>query len=282
MTMFAKWIEAGGRIEYAPKMTDKLKDAWKNQTYRCFECDEILTPVNEGTRNEKDYIRPHFNHSKDSTCKLKENESDEHKEAKYDLLDHLLYKNIKLNYYGALYEIKQDEVKGVEITRGDNRADILVEFKEPNLLFGQGIAFEVAFTEKFDSISEKMDEWNSKGYMVIRIGASMKHDYINKGIQIKSNYLESLFKNSSKQLKLLNDAITEIRSFNIPAHQKMEISTTCNNCSNCLGYGSPAKTRDGQIILDQIACWLWRTKGWQSKPDIRSINQICNFWNGSK
>lgn len=282
MSLYGYWEEGKKEILAAKAMTHLPE--WKKEKYTCTDCKEILTPTIDfgRTRNgNQEYVVAHFKHNKESTCPLANGESNEHKERKGKLLSYLFGEKIKLNIYGMEYLIKKENVKDIEVTRKENRADVFIEFKEYNPIFGNGICFEIMESETYDSIEIKKEQWLSKGYTLIEIPKNTDFDKIFiEGFKIKETHLKKLIDSLNDKQKELLILIKRIEDFKLPSHQEILISETKNNCSNCF-YSTQDKDIHGIKVPDRFACWLWNNKGLQKRPDKMDKNQICNFYKGS-
>ena len=272
--MLYSWWEEGNREILAAKAIEFIKD-YETQNFICAHCKEKLITKKGFVRiknNQIEYVCSHFAHKPDSTCPNAK-ESDEHKSRKAILLTWLFHEKIKLNLYGMEYNIPKKFVQDMEVIRGNNRADVLIEFDSFNPMFGRGIVFEIMESETQESIEIKTKQWQSKGYSLISIKANENlTNLMDNGFELEETFTENLLEELGKQEKKLVDLIKHIEGYRMPNFQQVKITQTENSCANC-----KFSTIDSRISTLK-ACWIWRNKGLQIRPDKRDSFMICNFW----
>lgn len=309
MTLFATWEKENKNILAAYAMNFFVD--WKEEKYFCAECKEQLIPFKDSIKtNEqgtKYFVAPHFAHKSDSTCIFAKGEGEEHKSEKAKILSFLYLEKAIVKIHKLKTIIPKELIVGSEIKRGENRADILIEFNEFNPFFGNGIAIEIMKSETQVSIEEKKHQWLKKGYVVI------ENFYESEGtlfLVLKNFYIEQLFKEVEEKLvqlkkitfdgsqKLTNqveesieqlEAVagqqdTEIESLNTKINhafsllqrveniQIREFTKTSNNCSNCKQSSVDNK------IPTRLCCWLKFHKRQLQFPEYTDNQFICNFW----
>ncbi len=269
--LIALWKEGKREILAAQAF---IKTDYKQQTFTCSDpnCKENLTITKEHmrfTHGKYVWVIPFFAHHSNSTCRLSK-ESPEHYNKKLVLLSYLFLNKIKINIHGLRLIIQEEEIKGKEIKRENNRADVLLEFKNFNPLFGNGIVFEIMQSETEQSIIEKEKKWLEKAYTVIPIKKNISfEDLASKGIEVDSIYLKKI----TEKLKTQEERMRELlKNINSPAQQMMVFSETENNCLDCK-HGSL-----DNLDKSVIACWKFKEYNYKKRPDKKDSKMICNFW----
>lgn len=278
MTVYSYW-EEGKRVMLAARAQACITD-WKNQKYICEECKEQLTAIKDCSKTNEQgttyYVVPHFSHKPESTCSKAKGESEEHLSRKIRILSALYTGKTKINVSGTSLLLNPINIKGEEIIRKENRADILIEFNSFNPIFGAGIVIEIMETETNESIEKKTEEWLAKGYSLISVPAWADIDkVIQHGLDLESVFTKKLLDSLSSKEKLLKDLL--LRAEVQPALQQMSITVGSNSCANCF-YGSQDKDIHGNFVPDSFCCWIWQRKGYQKRPDKYDRQAICNFW----
>lgn len=276
MTLLANWKE-GQREILGAKAFIEIPN-YKEQTFTCIDpdCNQTLSLKKEHNRftfGKLIWVIPHFVHPPTSACKLA-GESAEHYERKLVLLSYLYCNKIKINIHGLVLVIDPENILGPEKRREENIADVLLEFKEYNPLFGNGIVFEIMVSETEESIETKKKKWLTKGYTVIPIPRHLSYDELAlKGIKIEATFLKSLLNNLESQEDRLRELFKNVDS---PVNQIVQNTESQFNCSNCL-HSSEDKTREG-TKTGLMSCWKFKKYNYNNRPNKYTPNQVCNFW----
>lgn len=123
--------------------------ASKNDNLQCPVCGDSMTVVDEHPR-EGSFVMSHFRH--------------ENEECPGESKEHLWMKSVACQKLSYLYpDAKVSTEKSIE----DRRADILVEFREPQYPLGKGIAVEVQHKNDSKDITLTDKDYYDEGYSVL-------------------------------------------------------------------------------------------------------------------
>lgn len=201
----------------------------KQMTFVCPKCKENLNFISKFVK-QKGIVRSHFAHKSNSECNwIPEGESEKHYNLKFKLLDQLTNDSVKIKIGNLIFETKtndyniefnETEIKAIV----ERRADILLKLKNPNPLFGLGIAIEVMVTENYDSIKQKSKDYATKGYSV----ATTTDGELIEVLQTYPQIVLDLFKYNFEKLKQQEELIKQIdSSFLMRANKHGWDCTTC-------------------------------------------------------
>lgn len=254
----------------------------KEFTWVCEKCDEEVSIKKEHIRLREDsdkeiWVCSHFSHKPGSSCEMV-SESESHYNKK-DLLASQLYSDeIPLKIGNTTLLINYNDIKGVEVTRGRRRADILIEFKESNSVFGSGIVIEVMESEEMDSIWNKFTSWFEKGYSFTYFKKSeFSGNRLESGvIEVKYPFAKASGKYSEKiyeEIKSKVNRLEGIKSMTLLS-SKYENEYTCNNCK----HSSVDKNKNGEIKSSMVCCWKKYNEGEKKRPEKFKPNHTCSDW----
>lgn len=267
------------KIYLAAEAYKKLPDP-EDYEWVCPNCGENVYPKEEHSRLREDtdkviWVTSHFSHGPDSSCK-KTGESQQHYSKKLLILSQLYSDRLSLKVGGAILFIPSENIKGAEVTRGSNRADILVEFEEENEIFGSGIVFEIVESEEMDSVWNKFKSWFKKGYSFTYYD---KSDF--DGNKPKSGVLEVKYPFITGIEKYSKDIYDDIKSrierlegidYTTKLYEKYEKEYTCSNCY----HSGPDKDRNGNFT-GLVCCWKGYKEGENERPDGKfKPTHTCN------
>jgi len=221
-------IQSAFLIKRLPK--EEIRKLIDNGKFICPKCKEQLTFVQEFVK-EKGIVRSHFSHKQASNCKdwIPEGESEKHYNLKFSLLDQLTNDTIKIKIGNLIFDSETNdhniifadtEIKAIV----ERRADILLQLKTPNALFGLGIAIEIMVSEEYNSIYAKSKDYASKGYSV----AITTDGESIEVIQVYPKIILELFEYNFNKLKQQEELIKSIdSSFLVRANKYGWDCTTC-------------------------------------------------------
>jgi ribosomal protein S27AE len=265
-------------IQRAYEIKKIPKEDIKKMDFFCPKCNEPLNFIEEYTRliyGKTPVTQSHFKHKLQTNCEgyypLKQGESLEHYKTKMELKERLqdktpIFKIGNLLFSLELNDFEIDWLESKEEERAipNRQADVLLKLKEPNALFGNGIAIEIQKSESQESIDNKKIDYALKGFSLCQTRNGYE-------LEIKQTYPEillSLFELQKDQIKRFEEKIKIFeRDFRIKAH------TNNWECTNC-DYAA-VDNADPRILI----CWKHKQpnpKGGNDLPTKRSNFTPCD------
>ncbi len=232
-------------------------------SFICPKCKEPLSFISKYSK-QKGIVRSHFAHKSNSECNwIPEGESEKHYNLKFNLLDQLTNETIKIKVGNLVFETStkdynidfaETELKAIT----ERRADILLKLKNPNPIFGLGIAIEIRVTENEESIKQKSKDYAVKGYSV----ATTKEGETIEILQTYPQIVLEIFKYNFERLKQQEEIIRQIdSSFLMRANKHGWDCTTCAKARK-------SNKHDGFIVCFKNWNNTTRTGNIEEKADI--------------
>ena len=153
-------------------------------------------------RKKTDWVNPHFRIKTEGAIENYCNESEEHKLAKetiytYAVNDRIILSNLKDKKISELNEV--DDIK-IEKGVGSKRADVLVDFKEFDKLYGKGIAFEIQISPQgIDKTIKRSYDRAAEGYSIVWLWSKDLEDFNSKVELIPYNKAIDEYQNQIKE-----------------------------------------------------------------------------------
>jgi len=278
--------EENGQVYIASEALQTFLDPNK-ESWVCPNCGEELFLKEEHIRIREDcpeeiWVTSHFAHSPNSSCK-NAGESQMHYSKKLTLLNQLYSNKIPVRVGNTTLLIDYKEVKGVEENVGNRRADILVEFKEKDKIFGSGIVFEIAESEDDESLNDKLISWAESGYSFTYFKShEFEDNRLKKGvIEVKYPFLKAIDESYELMYENIRENLTKIENLKsiTKFKQKIDEEFTCSTCA----HAGIDKTPDGEFT-GMICCWKDKNQGDRKMPNGKFKPwHTCEDWKyGSK
>lgn len=227
---------------------------WKQEKWTCPNCKKSVSLKESFYRaisfKTLSLVNSHFCHHPSSSCKDPK-ENNIHYQRQMFVLSQLYSAAPPLRIGGFIILHKFDQIKKLET----KKADILIEFKEFDPLFGFGLVIEIMVSEKDESMEDKIKKWGQKGYSITWLEKNRfnkKNQLITEGIEIKLPYLKNLnlsieknWKELKRNLLLLSENKEMLKITN-----KLIEKYTCRTCKN----SGPDKWKGEASGL--FCCWL--------------------------
>lgn len=177
--MFKAVHESTGIIWNAFDILNTFPAPNKEKWICCLQHKNPVSFIKRHQRKES-WVVAHFRSLTNHFCP---GESDEHWQLKVDIKIGIQKKRYNLKFRGKEIQYPFNFIDN-EIQIENRRADILLKFLEFNSFFGYGIVFEVAVSEKEESLLSKSKDWIKHKYSVAWIYTSPE----NNEIEIKFPY----------------------------------------------------------------------------------------------
>lgn len=247
-------------------------------SFVCPKCKEQLSFINKYAKSNTT-VRSHFAHKSNSNCNwLPEGESEKHYNLKFSLLDELTNDSIKIQIGNLIFDTKTNDYNIIFADKEikeivERRADIILRLKNPNALFGLGIAIEVMVSEQIDSIKSKARDYALRGYSL----ATTQDGITIEVHQVYPKVLSEIFKDNMERFKQQEEIIKQIdSSFLVRAIKNKWDCTTCSRASKSTKHDGfiacfkdyDYKTKTGHVEqkADIVPCSKYYPS---SKPPIR-------------